>query len=229
MAFHVRTEQREAGEHDGTIVILEGDGGNPHVEVWPARGLNAYQWRIERNGQQLDLLYTDPQLFPNGRPTRSGIPILFPFPNRIRAGRFSWQGRDYQLPLNDSTGRNPIHGFVCRRPWRIVAQGGGENEAWLTAEFHAQRDAPETRSLWPADYLLTITYRLRAASLTIEARVENPDRVPLPFGLGYHPYFRIPLIAGADAAACWIQASARTEWELQESLPTGVRRPVGPL
>src|SRR5262245_30565633 len=133
MAYQVRTEQR-----DGTIVVLEGDGGKPHAEIWPARGLNAYQWQVERNSQTLDLLYADPQLFPNGRPTRSGIPILFPFPNRIRAGRFSWKGRDYQLPLNDPTARNAIHGFVCQRPWRVVARGADEREAWVTADFLAE-------------------------------------------------------------------------------------------
>ena len=31
------------------------------------------------------------------KPTRSGFPILFPFPNRIRDGKFDWQGNTYQL------------------------------------------------------------------------------------------------------------------------------------
>ena len=74
-------------------------------------------------GRTLDLLYADPNLFTDGRPTRSGIPILFPFPNRIRVGRFSWEGKEYQLPLNDSVKQNAIHGFACRRPWRVVGQG----------------------------------------------------------------------------------------------------------
>jgi aldose 1-epimerase len=174
----------------------------------------------------LDLLYADPQLFPNGRPTRSGIPILFPFPNRIRDGRFTWDGRTYQLPLNDSASRNAIHGFACQRPWRVTGRGGNEEQAWLAAEFHGARDAPETRALWPADYLLRMTFRLTTHRLRIEARVENPDRVPLPFGLGYHPYFRVPFLPGADVSDCWVEVPARTEWELAESLPTGVRRPV---
>ena len=31
-------------------------------------------------------------------PSHSGIPLLFPFPNRIREGRYSWNGVDYHLP-----------------------------------------------------------------------------------------------------------------------------------
>src|SRR5207253_2976991 len=68
------------------------------------------------------------------------------------------------------------------------------------------------------------TYRLQAAQLCVEATVLNPANVPLPFGLGYHPYFRVPLVPGASAADCWIETPARTEWELVDSLPTGVRR-----
>src|SRR5438034_969248 len=79
--------------------------------------------QVQRAGPALDLLYADPDLFHNGRPTRSGIPILFPFPNRIRDGRYSWDGKSYQLPLNDPTRLNAIHGFACRHPWRVAGHG----------------------------------------------------------------------------------------------------------
>jgi aldose 1-epimerase len=71
-----------------------------------------------------------------------------------------------------------------------------------------------------------VTYRLARRTLRIEALVENPDDKPLPFGLGYHPYFRVPLVAGGDLADCLVTVPARTFWELQESLPTGRRLPV---
>src|SRR5262245_7308071 len=110
MSFQVSTRQQATSSGlDGTIVVLQGDGGD-RAEVWPALGFNCFAWRAAADGQVLDLLYADPQLFDNGRPTRSGIPVLFPFPNRIRAGRFSWGGRDYQLPLNDSAAVNAAHG-----------------------------------------------------------------------------------------------------------------------
>ncbi len=52
--------------------------------------------------------------------------------------------------------------------------------------------------------------------------VDNPDKVPLPFGLGYHPYFRVPHNS-ADAIA---DACARSLWEATDGLPTGQRVPV---
>src|SRR5208282_5052750 len=80
--------------------------------------------------------------------------------------------------------------------------------------------------LWPADYVLQITYRLSADRLSLEARVENPDQHALPFGLGYHPYFHLRLSSQGQADSCQIEVKARSYWELENSLPTGKRLPV---
>jgi aldose 1-epimerase len=210
---------------DATIYVLDdGDGGK--AEVWPALGFNCFRWQTVKDGRPLELLYSDPGLFADGRPTRSGIPILFPFPNRIRDGRFSWAGKEYRLPLNDGPKVNAIHGFACRRPWRVVGQGADASGAWLTGEFHGDRDAPDCRGLWPTDYRIRVTYRLRIGVLRLEAEVSNPDAQPMPFGLGYHPYFRLPFAPGVEPADCTVTVPARSYWVLEESLPTGDRRPV---
>ncbi len=223
-AVHTRTQPGVAGR-DATIFVLE-DGAGGRAEVWPALGFNCFRWQVVRAGRTLDLLYADPALFGDGRPTRSGVPILFPFPNRIRDGRFAWEGKEYRLPTNDPSGKNAIHGFACRRPWRVVDQGADASSAWLTGEFHAGRDAADCLALWPADYLLRVTCRLGPGLLRVEAEVANPDRRTLPFGLGYHPYFRVPFAPGTDAADCLVRAPAKEMWTLVDSLPTGERRPV---
>src|SRR5262249_47184410 len=172
MTFQVRTESRPvAAGHDGTIVILEEPEVGAKAEIWPGAGFNCFRWQTSLAGRRLDLLYSDPHFLDNFQPTRRGIPILFPFPNRIRDGRFQWEGKAFQLPLNDSTKQNAIHGFACRRPWRLVAQGADTTAAWVTGEFWGSKDAPETRSLWPADYRIRVTYRLAAHHLRLEARV----------------------------------------------------------
>jgi aldose 1-epimerase len=226
MTYRVRTENHATlGGWDGTVFVLQDADDTNRAAVWPAFGFNCYSWRVTRAGRALDLLYADPQLFDDSKPTRSGIPILFPFPNRIRAGRFTWEGQEYQLARNDSSGQNAIHGFPCRRPWRVVDSGADGHSAWVTGEFQASVDAPEVVPLWPADYRLRVTHRLLADRLRVEAEVHNPDRVPLPFGLGYHPYFHTPF-AGGDAAGCLVSVPATSYWELRDSLPTGQRLSV---
>jgi aldose 1-epimerase len=189
--------------------------------IAPEFGCNCFDWKAGPAGQT-PLLYADPQVFPDGRPTRSGIPVLFPYPNRIRGGKFTWEGVKYQLPLSDSTGLHSIHGFACRRPWRVLASGANEISAWLTAEFHCAVDSPENLASWPADHLLQLTFRLGANVLRLEAVVKNPSTRSLPFGLGFHPYFHRP------SPQTLVQAPARAFWELHDNLPTGKVLPVNP-
>jgi aldose 1-epimerase len=224
MRFAVRSQTRPAGGGQAAELIVLEDGAGGRACVWPALGFNCFEWRWGA----LDLLYADPGMFtePNPRPTRGGIPVLFPFPNRIRDGRFTWDGKEYRLPLNDPAQKNAIHGFACRHPWRVVGQGAEADKAWVRGAFRASRDAPQTRPLWPADYEIELTCSLGDGRLRLEASVHNPDTVPLPFGLGYHPYFRIPFAAGGKADDCTVTVPARSFWVLEESLPTGEKRPV---
>ena len=213
MAFQLTWEQHANtfGVDDRVAVLADADN---RVEIWPALGFNAFRWCVA--GQEL--LYRNPQFFTENRPTRGGFPILFPFPNRIRAGQFAWDGKTFQVPLGDSTMKNAIHGFGFKRPWRIIAQGADAGSAWITGEFHGAADAPDTLPLWPADYRLRVTYRLLDHVLRVEAEVDNPDKKPLPFGLGYHPYFAVAPFGGPQAS---ITVGANKLWELSESLPTG--------
>ena len=220
MAFRVRPKTRDNGiGREPTIWILEDEANadGDRLEVWPALGFNAYRWR---DGAGNELLYRDPAFFDEARPTRSGWPILFPFPNRIREGKFTWDGQAFQLPKNDSTRKNAIHGFAVRQPWHVVDQGAAASQAWLTAEFLASRDAADALALWPSDYCLRVTYRLSANCLRVEATVENPGPKPLPFGLGYHPYFRVAPFGGDQAC---IDIAAGKEWWLADFLPTGTQ------
>jgi aldose 1-epimerase len=226
MTFQTTTERRanQVGLDD-TIFVLGHAATGARAEIWPALGFNCYLWKTNSPAGALDVLYYDPNLFTGGRPTRSGIPILFPFPNRIRDGRYSWQGKDYQLPKNDPIAKNAIHGFACRKPWRVVDQGADAASAWVTGEFQGSVDAPESLPLWPADYRLRITIRLGVDRLDVESRVSAPGAA-LPFGLGFHHYIRVPFVTGGNAADYRVQCPARQYWELADSLPTGKILPV---
>jgi aldose 1-epimerase len=197
---------------DERVAVL-GDAAS-RLEVWPALGFNAYRWLV----RGAELLYRSPQFFTEKRPSRSGWPILFPFSNRIRDGRFTWDGKSYQLPIGDPANKNAIHGFALNRSWRIVDDGASDGSVWITGEFHAATDAPETLALWPSDYRLRVTYRLFDGVLRVEADADNPGNAPLPIGLGYHPYFALEPFGGPQAS---VTVAASKLWQLRESLPTG--------
>jgi aldose 1-epimerase len=73
--------------------------------------------------------------------------VLFPFPNRIRDGRFTWDGREYRLPPNDPAMKNAIHGFACRRPWRVVDQGADAEVQLLHPGVRSRTTQPEGRGV----------------------------------------------------------------------------------
>lgn len=210
------------GTTSGPAVRLR--SGSARAEILPFLGFNCLHWDVAGES----ILFAEPTETPNPSPTRSGHPILFPFPNRIRNGSFSFDGRKYHLPLNDSTRTHAIHGFTPRNPWRQIAVGSEFDRSFVTGEFHLSRDLPESRPFWPSDFILRVTYRLSPDALAVSAEVTNPDSRPLPFGLGYHPYFRPPGIGSGPIDLAVLRIESSRLWESIDGLPSGcvIRAPV---
>jgi aldose 1-epimerase len=191
-------------------------------------GFNCFEFRAVVEGEEIDVLWAVDD-FEQGaaRPSSSGIPLLFPFPGRIRGTVMNWRGKGYQLEEGDGRG-NAIHGFVHARPWRVVSQSGQE----VTGQFQASIDEPSLLARWPSDFRVTATYRLRGNELGLTLTIENPGQEELPFGLGTHPYFRVPLgggdVGGGDAADCVIRVPVGERWELDGMIASGCMLPLGP-
>lgn len=194
------------------------------ASILPEAGFNCHSLRVPCAGRLIEILDTEPDFGqPGSPPSRSGIPLLFPFPNRIRQGRFTWQGQEYQLTQTrrDPHG-NAIHGLVIDKPWRVLKH---ESDT-LVGAFHLALDQPELRDQWPADFLIEVQYQLNGGVLRCDIRIVNTDRGLLPWGFGTHPYFKIPLTSQGCTGDILIQAPAAELWELQDSLPTGRCLPV---
>jgi aldose 1-epimerase len=230
MAFVVREFEGRAGDRAGTCYEMADEAGTVRAEVWPVWGFNCLRWQVRMDdGGWGDILFCAPDWETNPVPTRSGHPVLFPFPGRLRDGRFTFEGKTYQFPLNDSTKRHAIHGFTPRNPWRTADWNGDEEFAFVTGEFRLRDQLPEALGQWPADFKLSVTYRLYADRLRVDAMVENRGTGPLPFGLGYHPYFRLPGVTDPDVGGHVLKANVEQLWEADaENLPTGWRPDVPP-
>lgn len=229
MAFQVRVESRKAGDRGGEVHELIHTDGRARAEVWPQWGFNCIQWQVRQDGgTYADILFHMPDWETNPVPTRSGHPILFPFPGRLRDGKFTFDGKTYQLPLTDNTKLHSIHGFTPRNRWRVTGSNGGAEFASVTGEFALSKDLPEALAYWPADFVFTVTYRLYLDKLRVDARVKNAGTGRLPFGLGYHGYFRLPGAPDPDIAEDVLKANVKKIWEAENNLPTGMRKDVPP-
>ena len=207
-AVHTRTQPGVTGR-DATIFILD-DGAGGRAEVWPALGFNCFHWEAVRDGRTLDLLYADPALFGDGRPTRSGIPILFPFPNRIRDGRFTWDGKEYQLPLNDPSAqeRHPrlrLPSAVARRRprgGRLLRLGDGRvPDAAATPRTACRSGRPTTSSASPTAWERPAARRGRSG--------QSGSAVPCPLAWAITPISGCRSRPEPTAADCLVRAPAR--------------------
>lgn len=205
-------------------LVLQDPHFGSRARILPGVGFNCFSLQVPVNGELVEALEAESG-FENGdkRGTRSGIPWLFPFPNRIEKGRYTWKGKEYQLPVSDAFG-NAIHGFVMDRPWRVVVA----DAQTAVAEFQLSIDAPDRLELWPSDFLIEVRYTLRRACLRADVRIVNAGHQALPWGLGTHPYFKAPLGRQSQMGQCLVQVPAASTWELTDCLPTGRVLPVDP-
>src|SRR5262245_26048119 len=147
------------------------------------------------------------------RPTRWGSACLFPYPGRIKEGRFRFRGREVQLPVDGRDG-NAIHGVVRTRPWRITSLAAGDDGASVTARISTAEERVPTAE-WPWPFGLALTISLRGGVLRVATEVQNDGAEPMPFGLGFHPYFPTPFGPGeAERCEVWIEADEKWAQEV---------------
>jgi aldose 1-epimerase len=199
------------------IVKLVDPATGASAQVLPSLGFNCFRFQPVIGGRAVDVLWSAPG-FESGklRSTASGIPILFPFAGRLRGSALRYGGRQMPLVVDSRLGF-AIHGFVHNRPWRVIAQ----TAASVTGEFHASRDDAMLANLWPADFRIRVCYELNAGALESQITIDNPAQEPLPWGLGTHGYFRVPLGPEGARDDCRIWVPAQKYWELAGMLPTG--------
>jgi aldose 1-epimerase len=107
-----------------------------------------------------------------------GSPLV-PWPNRIEDGRYEFDGQLHQLPLNEPTRGNAIHGLLLWQPWSPVSRAA--DRIVLAARIHPQPG-------YPFDVHVEIAYALDADGIRVTTTATNrgPQRCPVAFG--FHPY-----------------------------------------
>jgi aldose 1-epimerase len=223
MAHRVNTES-----HGGrTVYTLHDDTTGASAAILPSYGFNLFSLKLPAAGAVREVLQTAPDFAENPRdPARNGTPILFPFPNRIRAGRYRFRDKDYQLPVPGGQNPNAIHGFALKVPWDVVEHAADADQARIVGRYQISKQSPEMRPFWPTDGVLEVRYALAGRRLSMTVTVTNPTAEEFPYGFGIHPYFRLPIVPGGDAARTLVVLPASRTWILSEFLPTGEIRDV---
>lgn len=107
-------------------------------------------------------------------------PVLFPFVGRLTGNSYRYGGQVYSMG---------IHGFAAHQDFSCLCPEPNR----LVLEFTDNR---ETREQYPFAFCLKIIYELIKDRVQVTYQVENTGTGMLPFGIGGHPGFRVPLEEG---------------------------------
>lgn len=108
-------------------------------------------------------------------------PILFPICGTLKNGKVSIGGEEYAITK---------HGF-CRKAEFEIARVGDD---FVDLVFE---DNDTTRQMYPFDFAFHVIYTLRENGFRTDFVVENKSDKPMPFNVGGHPAFIVPMEEGA--------------------------------
>ena len=108
--------------------------------------------------------------------------LLMPWPNRIRDGRYTFDGAELQLPLTEPSRHNASHGLARWVAWTLEEHTA--NSVSLQYRLMAQTGYP-----WLVD--LHVLYDLSANGLTVTQTATNLSPSAAPYACGAHPYLAV--------------------------------------
>jgi aldose 1-epimerase len=104
---------------------------------------------------------------------------LVPFGNRVKNNRFEFDGRDYGFSANTLWDPHYLHGEGWQSEWAVDEQ----------ADDHVVLSFSHRGEGTPYIYKARQAFSLKDGELEVLLSVQNDGSEPLPFGLGWHPYF----------------------------------------
>jgi aldose 1-epimerase len=122
----------------------------------------------------------------------AGIPLLYPWANRLATARFMAAGTPVELDPDSPLLRRDERGLLnhgvpwARLRWRLVHA----SETDIVARL--QWAGRELLSVFPFPHSLELSATLRPGGLTIRTTVFAAPDSALPVSFGFHPYLGIP-------------------------------------
>ncbi len=116
--------------------------------------------------------------------------IVAPWPNRIPDGRYSFDGVERRVPINEPSRAAALHGLVSHVPWTV---------------YHHDATSLRLRCIlaksegYPFELRLDVAYSTDAAGFHTEITATNTGENPAPYGTCPHPY----LVAGPSPLDAW--------------------------
>jgi galactose mutarotase-like enzyme len=105
--------------------------------------------------------------------------VLVPWPNRLRDGRYVFDGAEHRTALTEPERATALHGLATGHRWRAIRS----STRHLTLAYEL---APQPG--YPFPMRLSIDYELTSGGVVVTLHATNTGTTAAPFGAGLHPY-----------------------------------------
>ena len=140
----------------------------------------------------------------------AGKPLM-PWPNRLRDGRYAFEGAEHRVAITEPETSTALHGLTLSSRWRA-----SRTSAHGITLSHQLRG----REGYPFALDLAVGYELDSAGVVVTLRATNAGPGRAPFGAGLHPYLRL-------TGDITLQVPANTRVPIDDRLlPTGPPTPL---
>lgn len=173
--------------------------------IEPDAGCVATSWMV--NDREVLALPSPREEFLRS-PRTGGVPLLYPYANRLRSDHFQVAGRAVDLSVDAKLKRDPtglpIHGLLLRwSDWNLNQPSPSRLEASIRWSDH-----PTLMAAYPFAHTLRVIWQLAhdssAATLTVTTIIEADQGQAVAIAFGWHPYMSV-----ANAASAQIELPRR--------------------
>ena len=107
---------------------------------------------------------------------------MIPYTSFISDGHFPYFGITRNVPTNSPISKYPMHGDIWRSKLKVVDQSSTSVELQVV---HKKSEG------FPFDYTANVIYTLDGENLLVTLKLQNNTSLPMPYGLGLHPFFKL--------------------------------------
>ncbi|NCV74274.1 MAG: hypothetical protein EBW24_05095, partial [Actinobacteria bacterium] len=88
--------------------------------------INSGDFKAKINSYGASLIYLSKNGFdliePDTKPNLYAGSVLAPWPNRIKDGRYKFNNKIFELPINEVAKNNALHGLVANSDWQEISK-----------------------------------------------------------------------------------------------------------
>ncbi len=171
-----------------SLYRLQDNKTGEYVTILPEFGGSVHSLVLKQNEELLNIIdgYHSAEDINNNLISSFKGSNLYPFPNRIEGGKYTFKGDTYHLRCNFPQENNAIHGLVYNKAFELISKEDGDFACNLILRYITT----ETEPGYPFKNMIEIHYKWGEENqFECTTKITNLSDGSIPVGQGWHPYY----------------------------------------